>query len=271
MIRLIMIDLDDSLLDDNQKISAHSKIIIEQALARGITVVLATGRMASSALPYAQELGLTTPIACCHGGIITESSSGRILRRELIPYELAVRAAQIAEAEDVYVQTYDSDAQNYYYKENCEYSNLYKRLTGVQGIPTHVPVSSFISFNPSKVLFIDTPETIQRLFGIAKQQFGSTLAIATSKPIYLEITNPNANKGNALQYIAAQYGVEKSEILAIGDGGNDLPMKQFAGTFVAMGNAHASVQQQADFVTLPNTQDGAAAAIERFALSRSVD
>ena len=96
--------------------------------------------------------------------------------------------------------------------------------------------------------------------------FDEQATIARSQPYYVDITHPLANKGAALSGIAKLIAVPLAEVATIGDGGNDVAMFERSGLSIAMGNASPEVQRAADFVTGSNSEDGFAAAIERFIL-----
>ena len=90
----------------------------------------------------------------------------------------------------------------------------------------------------------------------------------TSNPLFLEFVDKKCSKALALERLSEYYGIHREEIIAIGDGYNDLPMIDYAGLGIAMGNAPEEIRQKADAVTLSNDEDGVAAAIELYILSK---
>ncbi len=101
-----------------------------------------------------------------------------------------------------------------------------------------------------------------------QRALGNTVSAARSQPYYLDVTHPEANKGNAVRLLAAQFGVELADVAVLGDMANDLPMFDVAGFAVAMGNGSAEVQARAAAVTGSNDGDGWAQAIDQFILPR---
>src|SRR5690606_22006678 len=91
---------------------------------------------------------------------------------------------------------------------------------------------------------------------------------AKSKKHYLEITHPEANKGSALLYLAKKLGIERTEIIGIGDNFNDIELIETAGLGVAMGNAVMAVKDNADYTTFSNNEEGVLHVIEKFILKR---
>ena len=100
----------------------------------------------------------------------------------------------------------------------------------------------------------------------AKVRFGSSLTINTSRPHFLEFGHPEATKSSALAFLGKRLGIHAAEMMAIGDGANDLDMIKYAGVGVAMGNADERLKAVADYITTSNVEEGVAKAIERFVL-----
>jgi Cof subfamily protein (haloacid dehalogenase superfamily) len=262
--KLIVTDLDDTLLRDDQTISERSKQTVKKALDKGIIVAIASGRMYSSALPYAKALGLTGPILCCQGAQIADIETGRSIRITNVPLSLAMEVLRFAEQRGLYVQYYSPDI--YFFEKTCEQSEYYRRTSGIHGEELGRKCSETLSEPPVKLLIIAEPQQIRQAYTEAVQQFGDQLAIAISKSNYLEFTHPDANKGKSVEGLAQLLGVPREQVMAVGDALNDLPMLQFAGLGVAMGNGDETVKAQADAVTTSNEEDGVAAAIEKYAL-----
>ena len=95
-----------------------------------------------------------------------------------------------------------------------------------------------------------------------KEKFGNDYFFATSKPIFLEIANKNVNKGKSIVRLGEIVGIKTEEMIAIGDGENDISMLQSAGYSIVMGNATDKVKEHADFITKSNIEDGVAYAIK---------
>ena len=262
--RLIVTDLDDTLLRDDRTISVRSRRAIAQAMERGITVAIATGRMYASALPYARELHLTGPILCCQGAYIADIETGAAIETTGVPLNLAREVLQFAAEQEIYAQFYDTEG--YFYERQCWQSDFYAEHTGVAGQATGKAPLDALDYDPVKVLLIDRPERIRELYEIASKRFGSKLEVAISKSHYLEFTHPEAHKGGAVRALAGRLGVPQGEVMAVGDALNDLSMIEWAGLGVAMANGDEKVRKLADAVTAGNNEDGVALAIERFAL-----
>jgi len=262
--RLIAIDLDDSLLHHDLSISDRNRRAIREAVKRGVTVTIATGRMFGAARPFIETLGLNVPVITYQGGMIINSETEEILYHCPVPLKEAREIVTLAEQKQVYAQVYLND--RYYFREESQYSELYFRLSGIRGTAVG-SLQNFLQQPPTKVLYIDDPSRIQELSTEMKAYFSSQLEIAISKANYLEFTHPEATKGKALAYLVSHLGISQESVMAIGDSFNDISMLEYAGLGVAMGNAREEIRKKADFVTASNDEDGVALAIEKFILN----
>lgn len=265
MIRLVALDIDDTLMDSRRNIPEANLETVQRIREKGVEVVLVTGRMHCRALPYAQMLKLDPEqILISYNGALLRRINGEDIAHiplehgvalELIAY-FASRGCTLNVYHDdrLYVQALDA---------NVEY---YMRMTGAEAHP----VGDLYRFaaegkiTPSKLLVIGREDEIAAEIAVVRDRFGSAVQVAQSKKRYIEITHPEATKGKALAYLAGRLGYSREEVMAVGDGGNDLEMIQWAGIGVAMGNAPDYVQAAADFVTKTNDEAGVAYALNRF-------
>lgn len=225
-IKLIAIDLDDTLLDSKLAVSPRACEAIRQAVAKGITVTIATGRMYCSALAYAKQLKLDVPLITYNGGLIKACLSGEVLMHRPVERELALAVLALCRENGWYIQTYIND--KLYVKECNDYSSYYSRMSGA---PANAIGDRLYAAEqaPTKMLIMSTEEGTKEAYRTVKEQFGDKLTMAISKPTFMEITHPLANKGLALAYLADKLGIKQEEVMAVGDSGNDLPMIQYAG------------------------------------------
>ncbi|MGI6705766.1 MAG: Cof-type HAD-IIB family hydrolase [Clostridia bacterium] len=261
--RLIAIDLDDSLLYHDLTVSQRNRKAIQEAARRGIIVTIATGRMYRATRPFIDMLDINVPVITYQGAMIVDGATNEILRHSPVPLEWARKIVDFAHQENVHIQVFLKD--EYYFEEANRFSELYGSVIGFKGHPVG-PLKDFLQEPPTKMIIIDEPQRILALQGQARQFFGNQLEISISKPHYLEFTQPDANKGKAVQYLANLLDIGADEVIAIGDSFNDIPMLSFACLGIAMGNAPQEVKDAADYVTASNNEDGVAVAIEKFAL-----
>ncbi len=264
-IRLVAMDLDDTLLRNDWTISPRVVKAIQKAQAQGVKMTIATGRMPISTRPYALQLGVDVPVITYHGAMIQQVLSGEILFRRVIPSALAAEIVEDVAKRGIYGQVYLKD--RVVASQLNEWSREYAKIASV-----HIEerdLSVLLSQEPEgveKILLIGEEAVLDQLALYLKQGYGKKVHITKSKPRFLEITECSVNKGVALAALAKQFGIVQEEVMAIGDSFNDLEMIQYAGMGVAMGNARLEIKELADIVTASNEEDGVAEAIERYVL-----
>lgn len=258
MIRCIAIDLDDTLLRSDLTISLEDRSAIRKAIREGIKVLLASGRMIQSMRPYVRELELDVPVIAYNGAIIQEALSGKVLYHRPVPTEEALRLVPIFRQAGIHLNAYIND--ELYMDELTEWGQKYAANAGV----TPHPVGDLCRYldQPShKMLAVGEVEKIDRIQTKLQEEYGNRLQFVKSKPMYLEILAPEVSKGLALQELANGWGMDRSEVMAIGDAPNDLSMIAWAGTGVAIGNAAPVVKEKAVMVVADHDHNGVAEAL----------
>jgi Cof subfamily protein (haloacid dehalogenase superfamily) len=264
--KLIAVDLDDSLLGSDLEISQENKRALFTAREKGVLITVATGRMLDSALPYIKELNIDIPVITYQGAYIKDTQTGETLVRKPVPRELAAGILEECKKLNLHVQFYNENS--YFFEKDNEFSRFYQRMTGIQGKETENLLQLLEREEPIKLLVIDNQDRIREMFAYFKELFGRNLQISFSRPEYLEFTNAEATKGNALAVLGQMLDISREEIIAIGDSHNDISMIEYAGLGIAMGNAIDELKHHADYVTKGNDENGVAEAVERFILKK---
>ena len=262
MIKLFVSDIDGTILVSGKKISARNIQAVQKMVAAGITVTIATGRMYSAALPIAKELGVNVPIITYNGALI-KSTEGEILHSEYLPKDLIIDIVNFFERQNWYIQSYSNDKLFYAFRN--DYSNLYETTQKVQGKEIGWQGLRENTENVCKLLGVNAnlAETLERV-KLVKTEFGERISVTKSHPQFIEMMMPGVSKAAAVKILAEKLGVEKSEVMAIGDSDNDLQMLQAAGQSIAMGNATENIKSACTFVTGDCADDGFADAVEKF-------
>lgn len=265
-IRLVALDLDGTLLTDDLVIEPRAKEAIRRVREKGITVTLATGRMFSSARPYAVELGLDLPLIVYHGAQVRHSGTGAILFERTIPLDLArcliTHIRQFGYAYNVYlddrlyVESIQAENEKYAWRAGVDLHRVEDMLTFLQEEKRE----------PLKIVALRDGPELDPLEAAIRRDVGEGVYLTRSLPHYLEMLNPEANKARGLQALADREGIRPEEIMVFGDSYNDLQMFRYAGLAVAMANAPAEVRAAADYVTGSNNDGGVARALEKFIL-----
>jgi Cof subfamily protein (haloacid dehalogenase superfamily) len=205
-------------------------------------------------------------LICDNGSAIQEAASGNIIHSVTLPAKPALAAFDLLDAEGFPVQLCAGDTL-YVSREN-EFAMYEKKLTGME--QTVAPdFRNMIADGCNKMIIPGDPVMLRQLEALLRNIAGDDLTIFTSKPYYLEILPPATDKGAALEKVSAMLGVEREEVMAIGDSMNDEAMIRWSGLGVAMRNGDERVKQIANVVTeRSNDEDGVAGTIERYILNK---
>jgi Cof subfamily protein (haloacid dehalogenase superfamily) len=265
---LLALDLDDTLLRSDLSISEGNKRALRRARDAGIRVILASGRNLHSMRDYAEELGLTGPgdyMICSNGAEIVHSPSGRVLDERRFDPAMCREAALAIEARGFPWQIYEEGM--IHVSEPNPWALEDTRLTGQPTILVE-DREEFFSRGLLKFVVPGEPEVISRLVADLAALFGDRAIVLTSKPYFLEVLPPGADKGSALGRLASMLGTSLPGAMAIGDAMNDLGMVRAAGFGCAPANAIPEVRAAARYVSLrTNDEDAVADLVERVALS----
>ena len=263
MYKMIAIDLDGTLFTDELTISPNTVTAIQRAIRMGTVVTIATGRMFSSAKLIAEQLGIHAPLITYQGAMIRVAGEAEALYERPVSPDIAEKLINIAREKNIHLQVYQDDILY----GAAETDKLSTYAEAVQVPYTVEPdLIRLAKKGFTKLLFIDEPEILDPLQQELQLLFGESAYIAKSKRTYLEVTHPEANKGSALLFLANKLGIDRSEIIGIGDNHNDSELLKAAGFGIAMGNAVQEVKELADYTSLSNNAEGVLHAINKFIL-----
>jgi Cof subfamily protein (haloacid dehalogenase superfamily) len=266
--KMIVLDLDDTLLRDDQTISERTKKALSEAQEAGVKVVLASGRPTYGMRRVAKELKLDhygSYILSYNGSKIIDCSTDEESYSRTLSPETAHRLYELSKREGVGILTYSEDA--IIVEEPNEFADIESRLTG---LPVEVVPSFKDAIDGPVVKALMLKEAV-RLVEVEKKlqaELDGELCVMRSKPYFLEFTQLGVTKGASLDYLIKPLGIKKEEVIAIGDSYNDLAMIEYAGLGVAMGNAPQDIKEKADHVTSSNMEDGVAEVVETFVLNK---
>jgi len=264
-IKLVAIDLDDTLLDSRLQISPETTRILQQVADRGIKITLATGRMFCSARPYAVKLGIDVPLITYQGALVKKAFADEVLYHRRVPGDMVLPVVNTAREAGYHYQVYYDDKL---YMESLTPEGLaYAELAGVVPVVDRDLPVRLAYEEPTKIIIINNDQrALQQMEAELKEHFAGLLYITRSKPHYLEFMNKEATKGRALQAVSEYFAIDRRDVMAIGDSYNDIDMLKWAGIGVAVSNAPPEVKRHADYVTTSNDENGVAAALRHFIL-----
>lgn len=267
-IELVAIDMDGTLLDPAHKLTPRVKQAIAEARALGVHIVLTSGRPVPGLAPFLQELGIEGDddyCIACNGGLVQRIGPRETVVEYPLSFDDFVYCEQVAREIGVHFQALDAQRM---YTPNQDISiytvadsHLSRMPLSYRRVADMDPGMSFI-----KLMMIDEPEVLDAAIARLPTALTERFAVLKSAPFFLEVFDRRAGKGPSLQKLAEHLGIDRANVMAIGDQENDLTMLQYAGTSVAMGNAIDAVKATARFETATNADEGVARAIERFVL-----
>ncbi|PMB39755.1 HAD family phosphatase [Fischerella thermalis CCMEE 5330] len=272
-IKLLVLDIDGTIAGESNNISEPVKEAITAAKAQGIKVAIATGRMFRSALRFHQDIGSTLPLIAYQGAWIQDPVSQQMYQHLPVSREMAQQLLDYFEQPELRsllsVHFYIND--QLYVREITTETQLYAERSRIKPIAVGDLRQVLTTYEPTKILALcNDTDIIDNLLGsLSRQYTPAELYLTKSVATFFEATNPFANKGVAVRYLAEELlGLQPNNVMTIGDNFNDLEMLEYAGIGVAMGNAPLQVQAIANWIAPSVEQDGAAVAIEKLLLSQ---
>lgn len=268
--KMIVLDLDDTLLRDDHTISPRTKEALMTAQEKGVKVVLASGRPTFGMRNVAKELLLEeygSFILSFNGAKIINCKTNEEIFSSTLSPEIVHNLFEISKTEDVWIHTYIGD--DIVTEENNPYTKIEGEITGMPIIE----VDDFKTAVKEPVVKVLMNKEAERLVEVEKKlqkQLEGQLSVMRSKLFFLEFTEHGVTKGTSLNQLIQKLGIKREEVIAMGDSYNDQAMIEFAGLGVAMGNAPDDIKEIANYVTDTNMNDGVAKVVEKFVLKTEV-
>lgn len=264
MYKLLAIDIDDTLLNDDIIVTEGTKSALAAAIRQGVTVTLATGRMFPSAQKIARQVELNVPIITYQGALVKTLLGDEVLYERNVPADAALELLEFCNSRGLHLQLYVDDIL--YSREDNDKIRDYSKLSNIP-YTVEPDFNKLIGQPLTKMLIIDEPAYLDELAAELVPLIGDRVHITKSKAHYLEFMHKEGTKGHALKFMAEHIGCSLDETIAIGDSWNDHEMLEAAGLGVAMGNALPSLKAIADYVTLSNNDEGVRHVVEKFVLA----
>lgn len=244
--KLVALDMDGTLLNEQTEISAENAAWIAKAQEAGVIVCFSTGRGFDSALPFAESLGLQTPMITVNGGELWSNPHVLHKRTELSP---------------VYAKRLHELAKQYPEVWYWAYSTV-----GIFNKEKWFPSSQdYSDFHWLKFGYYTEDDAAREAIRKEAASWGA-LELSNSSPHNIELNPIGVSKASAMRELCEMIGIDMSETVAVGDSLNDIEAIRQAGLGVAMGNAQQVVKDAADVVTLSNQEHGVAEVFKRYVL-----
>ena len=262
MYKLVSMDMDGTLLNENHVLSKRTIEVVKKIQTLGIKVILVSGREFNGLKNFSNELGLEDFVICLNGANLYRKS--KLILGEPIENKICSRIIHMSEKNNIYCILFDE--ARVYIEKITDYMNLSDYIAHWNEVGK---LSSFFGSQPMyKIVLVEDRAKLLTIREEILYEFGNKINANFSLPNYLEIFNKKVDKGKMLKRVAEDYGINREEILSIGDWDNDISMINYAGFGIAMDNGSDGLKAAADYITKSNREDGAAYALEKFILNK---
>ena len=264
----IVLDVDGTLIDDHLQLHPRTRAAV---LAAGavLPVVIATGRMYRSVLPWARELRISQPLVCYQGALVREPADGgdgAVIFEEGLDAAAAVEVVQTARAHGWHVQAYQDD--ELLCDQDRPEAHLYARVAQV---PIHFvdDLASLVRAGSTKVVcVIEDPAAVDECVAVLTARLGERARVTRSMGEFVEVVSPRVSKAHAVDLVLARIGLRLADALAVGDAPNDAEMLAGAGLGVVVEGARPEVLAAADATCARPAEAGVADVLEHLGVSR---
>lgn len=265
--KLLVLDLDGTLTNSSKEVTPRSQEVLIAAQEAGVRIVLASGRPTFGVAPIADQLRLQDYggyILSYNGGEILNWQTREVMYRNILDPEVIPTLYHSARREGFAILSYDSQ---YIVTESPNDQYVKKEAFLNKMEIKHVRNFLMAMDHPvTKCLIVGDPDRLVWLEEELYERLSFRISVFRSEPYFLELVPLGIDKGRSMATLLGWIGLDREEIIAIGDGYNDLPLITYAGMGIAMANAQPPVKAQAKFVTLSNDDDGVAYAVKKFIL-----
>lgn len=262
--KILALDIDGTLVGSDHKILRETREALIAAQKKGLKLVLASGRPTPGMMVLSQALELEKNggfVLSYNGGRVTNMQTGEVVHEQFLTPSEAHEVYDLAKSLNVNMMAYDGN--DILTVDHDEYIQLESDINAM-------PLRNIDSFkeavvnNTIKTLTTGTPERIAEVEKVYLEKFGERFSICRSMPFFLEVMPQGINKAASLGKLLDSLGLTREDLVACGDGFNDVEMIRFAGLGVAMDNAVDEVKAVADYVTRSNDDNGIADVIKKF-------
>ncbi|MDH6364773.1 Cof subfamily protein (haloacid dehalogenase superfamily) [Enterococcus sp. PF1-24] len=267
-IKLVAIDIDGTLLNNDRQITPKVRAAIQAARAAGVYVVLCTGRPLPGVADLLADLEMNTAndfVITYNGSLVQNVASGDIIVRYGMTLADYIEVEMLARKNGVHFHAINHESIYTPNRDIGKYSVHEATLVNMP-LKYRTPEEMTEEIQIIKMMMIDDKEILDAVIPKLPADFTEKYTAVRSTEFYYEILNKEAHKGNGLAALAKHLGIQQAETMAIGDNENDLAMIEYAGMGIAVGNATANVKAAAQATVASNQEDGVAEAFTKFVL-----
>jgi hypothetical protein len=265
-IKLLLADVDGTLVTQDKVLTDEAVDAVHQLREADILFAITSGRPPRGMEMLIEPLDLQTPIAAFNGGLVVDRNLS-VLEERVLPEHLVVPITDLMKKMGLSVWIYRGAD---WYVPDPKGPHVDREAWTVKFEPKVMTSLKGLTTRVAKIVGVsDDHDAVAKASASTHEAFGAHVTAAASQPYYLDVTHPDANKGEVVKYLAHRYTLSPEEIATMGDMPNDVLMFTKSGLSIAMGNAAPDVQKAATKVTDTNENNGFAAAVRRFILPQS--
>jgi Cof subfamily protein (haloacid dehalogenase superfamily) len=244
--RLAVFDMDDTLLGPDKKISPENSRALDRLRLAGVEVVIASGRFLANVAAFEESLGFRGWVISSGGAVVSHAATGEIIHEITVPQDLALELFHRGREAGISLITYHKSG--IFCDAQTEWTALYKRRTGQVPI---ADIRALIETGVEKLIWITARERIAELMPRVQEEYRGRLYVVNTEHEMLEFLNPKVNKALAVEVLATRLNIPREEIIAFGDGNNDVPLLEWAGMSVAMAHGRETARRAAKKTSPP--------------------
>jgi Cof subfamily protein (haloacid dehalogenase superfamily) len=262
--KMLVLDMDDTLLNDDHTISEENAAMLFKAQELGVYVILASGRPTPAMIAYAKELQLDNSYMISYNGaVITDLKEDKVIFEQTLTQQQVHELYDYSLKSKTHIITYvDGKIVS---ETDSEYIEIEKNITGL----VHNKVVNFkeeVQSSAVKCILLEEPSYLKEVEKDLKAAMPH-LSVSMSKPFFLEVAQNGIDKGASIKFLAEKLNILQSEIIAVGNAGNDLTMIEYAGLGVWVDNVDPELRDRGDFIVASNNNHGVAEVVRRFILN----
>lgn len=270
MYKLISLDMDNTTLNTEHKISKRTKKVLQEAHNKGIKVIMNTGRTYQEAEAYIDELDFVDYIVTSNGSVVFDKIENEFYQVNSLEKKYVECCHQICKAysEDILlIVAGETECYSDKIYQNSKAKSMFEGFVGIEINMMDGLLDFFENKFIGKAVIIGDNKLLEKISVEIKSLLKTEIQLKYSLECALEIMSPQMDKTEGVKWVMEKFDIAQSEIIAIGDGENDIGMIKQAALGIAMENACDSLKKVADYITLSNAEDGVAHAIEKFVLA----
>lgn len=264
MYKLLAIDMDGTLLNSNREVSKENKDAIKNAIEKGVKVVITSGRSLKGLEKFLEEMNLRGEneyLIANNGGTIYKTDDFECINYKGLSNEDLIESYKLSLNTGLQMMAYTHN--DCVAPEENEFTRFEKEFVGTE---VKIIDCDLVKDDITKILFAQKEENLEKIIKEMPKEYYDKYHVVKTMPTVLEVMNKECNKGYGVKKLADHLGINRDEIICIGDQANDVEMIEYAGLGVAMGNAIEEVKSIANYVTDSNDNNGVAKVIEKFIL-----